>query len=107
MCKIHYLPVALDDLKDIINYIAHTLESPQAAKNLISKINKAVLKTADNPFRCHLYASPEKLKNAYRVLNIDNYSLFYVIEKNKIEIHRIIYSRRDITRILKMNENTQ
>jgi plasmid stabilization system protein ParE len=104
MYKIHYLPVALDDLRDIIGYIAHTLESPQAAENLLSKIDRAVLKTADNPFRCHLYTSPVKLKYAYRVLNIDNYSLFYVIENNKIEIHRVIYSQRDIMRILKAQE---
>jgi len=104
MYKIHYLPIALDDLKGIFNYIANTLESPQAAENLLLKIDKAVRKTADNPFRCHPYNSSEKLKFAYRVLNIDNYSLFYVVENNKIEIHRIIYSRRDIINILKSQE---
>jgi len=100
MYKIHYLPVALDDLKGIINYIANTLESPQAAENLLLKIDKEVKKISDNPFRCHPYNSSEKLKYAYRVLNIDNYSLFYVVENNKIEIHRIMYSKRDINSIL-------
>jgi len=104
MYKIHYLPLALDDLKDIVKYIAHTLEAPQAAESLVSKIDKAVLKIAENPYRCHLYNSSEKLKYIYRVLNIDNYSLFYVVEDNKIEIHRIIYSRRDIVRILKVQD---
>ncbi|MDR0457334.1 MAG: type II toxin-antitoxin system RelE/ParE family toxin [Treponema sp.] len=105
MYKIHYLPLALDDLKDTVRYIADMLESPQAAENFISKIDKAILKIADNPFRCHLYTSPEKLKYVYRVLQVDNYSLFYAVENEKIEIHRIIYSRRDITRILKAQEH--
>jgi plasmid stabilization system protein ParE len=100
MYKIHYLPLALDDLRDIVWYIAHTLESPQAAENFISKMDRAVLKIADNPFRCHLYTSPEKLKYAYRILQVDNYSLFYVVENKKIEIHRIIYSQRDIIRYI-------
>jgi addiction module RelE/StbE family toxin len=104
MYKIHYLPIALDDLKDIVRYIVHTLESPQAAKNLISKIDKEVLKTAENPFRCPLYTTSEKLKYDYRVLHINNYSLFYAVENEKIEIHRIIYSRRDMVRILKAQE---
>jgi len=91
MHNIHYLPLALDDLRDIVKYIAYTLEAPQAAENLVSKIDKAVKKTADNPYRCRPYISSEKLKNTYRVLNVDNYSLFYVVENNKIEIHRIIY----------------
>ena len=100
MHKIHYLPLALDDLKNIVRYISYKLESPRTAERLLSKIDKEVSKIADNPFRCHLYTSPENLKHEYRVLHIDNYSLFYVAENNKIEIHRIIYSRRDILQIL-------
>jgi len=106
MHKIHYLPLALDDLKGIVHYIADTLESPRAAENFISKLDREVKKIADNPFRCRLYISSETLKYDYRVLHINNYSLFYVVENKKIEIHRIIYSSRDIERILK-EQNTQ
>jgi addiction module RelE/StbE family toxin len=102
--KIHYLPLALNDLKDVVKYIAYNLDSPQAAENFLSKLDKGVRKIADNPFRCHSYAPPEKLKYDYRVLHIDNYSLFYEVENDKIEIHRIIYSRRDTLRILKSEE---
>ena len=86
MYKIHYLPLALDDLKEVVRYITLELEAPQAAENLLQRIDKEVLKTADNPFRCHLFVSPEKLKYDYRVLHVSNYSLFYVVEKEKIEI---------------------
>ena len=92
MYKVAYLPLAIDDLKNIVRYIANELEAPRAAENLIVKIDKEVLKIADNPFRCHVYAPLEKLKYEYRVLNIDNYSLFYIVEKEKVEIHRVLYS---------------
>ena len=105
MYKIHYLPLALDDLKSITGYIAYKLESPQAAERFLSKINKEVLKLAENPFRCRLYASSEKLKYEYRILHINNYSLFYAVINDKVEIHRIIYSQRDILRI--MTEGTK
>jgi len=104
MYKAHYLPIALDDLKNIIRYIAHGLEAPKAAENLRLKIDKEVKKIEDNPFRCHLFISPEKLKYEYRILNINNYSLFYVVEKEKIEIHRVIYSKRNISQLLKEQE---
>jgi len=55
-------------------------------------------------FLCRLYVSPEILKYDYRVLHIDNYSLFYAVENKKIEIHRIIYSRRDTERVIKAQE---
>lgn len=100
MYKISYLPFALDDLKDIIEYITNTLESPRAAQNLRMKIDKEVLKLKANPFRCHIYMAPEKLKYEYRILNVNNYSLFYVVENNKVEIHRVIYSKRNIPQLL-------
>ena len=101
MYKPYYLPLALDDLKGIVRYIAHELDAPRAAENLLLKIDKEVQKIADNPFRCHLFIPPEKLKYEYRILNVDNYSLFYVVEKDKIEIHRVLYSKRSILNILK------
>ena len=101
MYKIRYLPLALDDLKVIVRYIAFELESPQAAEKFRIKLNKEVRKIAVNPFRCHLYTPPKKLKFEYRVLHIDNYSLFYYVADNsKIEIHRVIYSKRDFKSIL-------
>jgi len=105
MYKIVYLPLAIDDLKGIIKYIANELEAPRAAENLVTKIDKEVLKIADNPFRCHLFVPLEKLKYEYRVLNIDNYSLFYIVEKEKIEIHRVLYSKMDTMRILKQDDH--
>ena len=100
MNRIYYLPIALDDLKSIVRYITYKLESPRSAERLLSKIEKEVQKIADNPFRCHLFISPEKLKHEYRVLHIDNYSLFYVVENEKIEIYRVIHALRDISRII-------
>jgi len=99
--RIVYLPVALDDLRDIVRYITRELGSPKAAEIFLSKIDKEVLKTAENPFRCCLYASSENLKHEYRVLQVNSYSVFYVAGKGKIEIHRVIYSKRDIPQILR------
>ena len=104
MHKIHYLPIALDDLKSIVRYITYKLESPRSAERLILKLEKEVQKIADNPFRCHLFISPEKLKHEYRVLHIDNYSLFYTVENEKIEIHRVIHALRDISQIIEKTD---
>jgi len=94
--KIQYLPIALKDLKEIVKYITHELEAPRAAEKFLKKIDNEVLKIAKNPFRCHIFSLSGKLKNEYRFLHINNYSLFYIVERNKVEIHRIVYSRRDI-----------
>ena len=104
MYNIHYLPIALDDLKDIVRYITYNLEAPRTAERFVSKIEREVQKIADNPYRCHVFFPPEKLKHEYRVLHIDNYSLFYVVENEKIEIYRVIHSRRDTLQVLKKTD---
>jgi len=38
--KVSYLPLALDDLKEIVRYISYKLEAPRAAENLIVRIDK-------------------------------------------------------------------
>jgi len=101
MYKPEYLPLALDDLKSIFSYITYELEAPKAAENLLVKIDREVLKIMENPFRCHIYYPLEKLKYDYRVLHINNYSLFYVVEKEKVVIHRVLYSKRNVQKILK------
>ena len=107
MYKIHYLPLALDDLKEIVRYITYKLEAPRAAERLISKIEREMKKIADNPYRCHIFSSAEKLKQEYRVLHVDNYSLFYVVEQEKVEIYRVIHARRDVLQILKKSNNSK
>jgi len=102
--KTEYLPLALDDLRSIFRYIIHELESPVAAEKLLSRIDKEIQKISENLFCCHLYFPLEKLKYEYRVLHINNYSLFYTVDKEKIEIHRVIYSKRDILQLLKEQE---
>ena len=100
MYKPHYLPLALDDLKAIVRYIIVELEAPKAAENLIAKIDKEVQKIADNPFRCHVYSTRKKMKYEYRALQINNYKIFFVVEKEKIEIHMVLYSKRNIPKLL-------
>ena len=106
MYKVKYLPLALDDLKSIVKYIAYTLDAPRTVEKFLVKFDKEILKIESNPFRCPVYYSPEKLKYEYRVLHIDNYSLFFTIDNKYIEVHRVIHSKRDIVNILKSAEKT-
>ena len=44
------------------------------------------------------------LKHEYRILHVDHYSLFYVVEHKRIEIYRVIHARRDALQILKRTD---
>ena len=37
----------------------------------------------------------------YRMLPVKNYLVFYVVTEHDVEIHRIVYSKMDITKIIR------
>jgi addiction module RelE/StbE family toxin len=99
--EITYLPLALADLEEIFHYIVNKLEAPQAAQNLRDEIDAAVQGLVQFPYAHGLYQAQKPLKKEYRKLTVKNFYLFYVVGKDTIEIHRVIYAKRDIESILR------
>lgn len=101
MYKINYLPIAKKDLEEIIDYITIHLNAPIAAKDFIEALDTSILRLGQFPYSCKLYKSKiENFKYEYRILQVKNYSVFYVVKENIIEIHRILYSKMDINKFL-------
>lgn len=95
---VRLLPVAEEDLDEIVSYIA--VDNLRAAEALAARIEKSLLHLAVHP---HLGRIPneEELANAgYRYLIVENYLVFYVVEDREIVIHRIIHGARDYHRLL-------
>jgi toxin ParE1/3/4 len=95
---IRLLPVAEDDLDEIVSYIA--ADNLRAAEAVATRIEKSLLHLAVHP---HLGRIPneEELANAgCRYLIVENYLIFYVVEDREIVIHRIIHGARDYRRLL-------
>jgi addiction module RelE/StbE family toxin len=97
---ISYLPLALTDLEEIFHYIVNKLKAPQAARNLRNEINAAIQKLIHFPYAHALYRMQKPLKKEYRKITVKNFYVFYVVEENVIEIHRVMYSRRNIESLL-------
>ena len=94
--KIIYLPIAYSDLNKIFDYICFELKAIVAAKNLLDKIDQEFLELSLFPFKGSIYKGISEFKFEYRLLIIENYLVFYVINDDYIEIHRIIYSKRNL-----------
>ena len=47
--KLQYLPLAEQDLSEIIDYIQNSLQNPIAAENTLSKIESAILERLESP----------------------------------------------------------
>jgi|SRR5690554_5884475 len=101
MYEIIYLPIAKKDLADIVTYIANYLNAPQAAMNIIKTLDQSISKLGNFPYSHKVYQSYEALENEYRLLPIKNYAVFYVIKEEVVEIHRVIYAKMDLLKIIK------
>lgn len=93
--KLRYLPLAEQDLLEIVDYIQNTLQNPIAAENTLSKIEAAILERLESPESFAIWHSRKKRPFPYRRINVGNYSVWYVVIDDTMEIRRILYSRRD------------
>ncbi|CDF58737.1 type II toxin-antitoxin system RelE/ParE family toxin [Thermobrachium celere] len=101
MYEIRYLPLAVKDLEEIVSYITNELKSPKAAMDLIDEMDSSISRLKKFPYSCRVYYQEREFENEYRVLPVKNYLIFYVVKENIVEVHRILYSKMDVTCIIK------
>lgn len=92
---------ALEDMEQLYNYIAYVLVSPENAMGQYNRIADAILTLVAFPDRFHIMNSePEHSKEIRRML-VDNYSVFFVIQEDKVVVTDVLYSASDIETWLK------
>jgi len=97
---LRYLPLFEKDLEEICDYISFELHNPEAAHKLIIDTEKAILRRLVNPLGFPPYNSVRDKKQPYYRINIRNFSVFYVVIDNVMEVRRFIYSKRNLIDIL-------
>ena len=101
MYRIHYLPLAKRDLEDITDYITDTLKAPKAAADFLDAVEAGIDRLREHPYFCRVYQPLLPVDLEYRVLLVNNYLVFYVVLDSAVEIHRVIYGRRNLPLIMK------
>lgn len=91
---LRYLPIAVDDLISIFDWIAN--DSPPNAAAFIKKLDQHILSLKNHSFLGRI-PKDEKLKNfGYRVLIIESYLVFYMVRGKTVEIYRVIHGSRNL-----------
>ena len=96
--KIVIFPSAQRDIQEIVEYL-NTL-SPDVALKYYDVIVSEIASLSSMPLR---YPHPRDLSLAakgYRYMNVKNYLVFYIVSGNTVQIHRILYAKRDYSRLL-------
>jgi plasmid stabilization system protein ParE len=98
--KLLFLPLFEDDLSEIVDYITLRLKNPIAAGNMVDEVQTAIRErtTCAESFEPHL-SNRERQYPYYRIY-VKNYVIFYVVIGDVMEIRRIIYSRRNLSKLV-------
>jgi toxin ParE1/3/4 len=96
--QVRLLRIAEEDFGEIISFI--TADNPTAATALADKIEKNLELLSENP-KIGRVPREEELKNpGYRYLIVQNYLIFYSIEKKTVLVHRILHGAKNYKSVL-------
>ena len=94
--KIDITDEALHDMENIYNHIAIELMSPDNAMSQYNSIADAILTLDAFTERCKIVESEQEKTRGLRRLLVDSYSVFYVIEEERVIVSNVLYSATDI-----------
>lgn len=93
-------PLFERDFTASYDYIKNDLQNPIAAQRLMDDTRRAITERLTNPLMFEPYSSTIDRKSPYYPIRVRNYTVFYVVIDNVMEVRRFIYSKRDITKLL-------
>jgi len=95
---------AYADLDETFSYISIELGSPGAAGRFIDDIFNSIERLGEFPLIGFTPDNDILKMKGYRLLQVDNFIVFYIPKDNEVHIIRIIYGRRNWEAIL-LDEN--
>lgn len=105
--KLVFLPLFENDLNEIVDYITINLQNPIAAERLIDNVESAIQKRLQAPLAFPEYHSAKKRQHTYYRIDVKNFSIFYVVIDDTMEVRRILYSKRNLDRLLNADPEQQ
>ena len=92
------LPLFEDDLNEIVDYISVRLQNPIAAEDFVDAVENAIQDRLSCAEAFEPYHSAKERRYPYYRIQVKNYTIFYVVIGDTIEVRRIVYSRRDLSK---------
>ena len=96
MYNVEYLLSAVQDMVEIVTYIARELNNPSAAECIAERLAEAGESLRDFPYAQPAYTPLRPLKHEYRKLLIEN----YMETEKRVTIARVVYARRNYAKLL-------
>lgn len=98
--ELRILPLFEEKLQETVDYIAFHLRNPIAANDLVDAVEAAIYERLKAPEAFEPYRSQKNRRQTYYAIPVKNYYVFYVVIGNVMEVRTLVYSRRDLSKIV-------
>lgn len=98
--ELRVLPLFEQKLQETVDNIAIRLRNPIAAMDFVDAVEAAVKERLVAPEAFEPYRSQKQRGQKYYAIKVKNYFVFYVVIGNVMELRTLVYSRRDLTKII-------
>lgn len=88
---------ALEQMKEIIHYISNELLAPEAASNLLDKMETEIRSLSEMPGRFVLIAEEPWRTEGIRKIVVKNFLIYFWIDEinERVQVTAVIYEKRD------------
>ncbi len=97
---IKYTETFVKQFNNILKYFIYKLQNKIAAENFYDEVIKEIEKRSEYNESFEKYNSKKKRKNTYYRIYVKNYTIFYTIKDNAMEVRRILSSRRNFDKLI-------
>ena len=98
--KLRYTPQAIEDLREIRDYVGITLKNPAAADRIARRILEACERLTLFPCSGMSFEEKTGYVSDLRVLFLENYLAVYRVEAEYVSVARILDARQDYCALL-------
>lgn len=97
---IKYTDTFIKQFNNILKYFIYKLQNKIAAENFYNEVIKEIEKRSEYPESFEKYNSSRKRKNTYYRIYVKNYTIFYTIKDNTMQVRLILSSRRKFDKLI-------
>lgn len=98
--EIKYSSTFINQFNNILKYFMYKLKNKIVAENFYNEVIREIEIRSENPENYEKYIGTRKRKYPYYRIYVKNYTVFYIVKENVMEVRRIIYSKRNFDKII-------
>jgi len=97
---IKFLPSFDNEFDEVLYYIMYQLNNRKAAEKIYNSVINAILTRSKFPEIFEKYKQNKKTKYNWYRIHIKNFTIFYIVRNNTMEIVHFVYKKRDLDKLI-------